>query len=120
MAHASRERRFATTVEDGRVHVHSVDGRVDVGALDAILELLGGPAWTIEYSDWERERYPALDTTDEGLTVDVVDTIGAMTHREAFVEALAAQPAESVDGGPSPRTGLFLGALLGALQHGVP
>jgi hypothetical protein len=63
-----------------------------------------------------------MDTSDEGLTVDVVDMMQAMTHSERFVETLAAQPLEAVDGDEdevSPRLGLFVGKLLENLESGL-
>jgi hypothetical protein len=92
--------------------------------MDAVVAAVGGPAWTIRYSDWERERYD-LDTSDEGLTVSVVDIAAAMEHGERFVETLAAMPAtgaprgDADEGDLSPRAGLFVGKLLENLQSGV-
>lgn len=112
--------RYGTHVEDGRVYVQHDGGRVLVGDLAAAIEAVGGPAWTIEYSDWERERYPDLDTSDEGMVVDVRDMLAAMEHDEAFVESLRALPERTRAGDDlSPRMGLFVGKLLENLQSGV-
>ena len=111
--------RFATVVEGGRVRVQIHDGLVSVADFDAVVEAVGGPAWTIEYTDWHRERYPDLDTSDEGLTVDVRDIVEAMEHDERFVRTLQAMPATAREGGLSPRAGLFVGKLLENLQSGV-
>ena len=112
--------RYATHVEDGIIYVGTPDGRLEVGDIDTALEVVGGPSWTITYSEEERERYPEMDTSDEGLTVDVVDMMQAMTHSEQFVETLAAHPAQPADGdGVSPRLGLFLGKVLENLESGV-
>lgn len=105
---------------DGEVYVRTPEGAIEVGRVADVLALVGGPAWTIEYSDWHRERYPDLDTGDEGLTVDVVDVVAAMEHDRAFVESLRALPDEPQDGDEvSPRLGLFVGRLLGNLQTGI-
>ena len=116
--------RFATVVEEGRVRVQTRDGLLSVADLDAVIEAVGGPAWTIEYSDWHRERYPDLDTSDEGLTVDVRDVVEAMEHDERFVTTLRSMPSTSGaeaegDEALSPRAGLFVGKLLENLQSGV-
>jgi len=118
--------RYETVVEDGTVFVHTGEGRLEVGDLQAILDLVGGPAWTISYTEREKERYPPHVTADEGLTVDVVDAINAMTFGDGFVDTLAAQPAEPVaraegpdDGAVAPRTGLFVGRLLENLEYGL-
>jgi hypothetical protein len=112
--------RYGTRIEDGQVYVQSEEGALLVGDATAAVEAVGGPAWTIEYSDWERERYPGLDTSDEGLVVDVRDMLSAMEHDAGFVESLRALPAHPRgDDELSPRMGLFVGKLLENLQSGV-
>lgn len=112
--------RFETVVEDGTVYVGAPDGRVEVGSVDAVVDLVGGPAWEIEYTERQKRRYPGLDTADEGLIVDVVDVMQATTHDRAFVETLAAQPtAPEARTEVSPRVGLFVGRLLSNLQYGI-
>jgi len=137
--------RFETYVEDGTIYVGSPDGPLAVGSVDAAIELLGGPSWTISYPDTVVDRHPELDTEDAGLTVDVVDMIHAMTHSRRFVETLAAQPAtvrpaaddaadsagypedSAAEDAPatdatvevSPRLGLFAGKLLENLESGI-
>jgi len=112
--------RYETFIEDGTVYVGSDDGPVEVGPLEDIVDTVGGPAWRITYTDNQKERYPEMETDDEGLVVDVVDMLNAMTHSRKFVETLAAQPrtvpeADTV----SPRAGLFVGKLLENLENGV-
>ena len=112
--------RYETIVEDGRVAVATADGTLDVGDLDTIIEAVGGPAWTIRYTNAEKRCHPEMDTTDEGLTVDVVDMLQAMTHGPQFVETLEACPTETQDEDDlSPRAGMFVGKLLENLEHGV-
>lgn len=112
--------RYGTDVRDGRVCVQTPDGPLPVGRVTTVLQLVGGPAWTIEYSDWHLTRYPDLDTSDEGLTVDVVDMMAAMEFDISFVETLRALPACPQGGDEiSPRLGLFIGHLLGNLQTGI-
>lgn len=113
--------RFGTTIRDDRVVVTRPDGseELTVGPVEAVLDVLGGPSWTIEYGDWQRRRYPDLDTADEGITLDVVDVMAATTHDRAFVESLAALPAEAAGDSVSPRLGLFVGKLVSELQTGL-
>lgn len=112
--------RYDTHVEDGTVYVGTDDGLLEVGQVDAVLAVVGGPSWRITYSEEERRRHPGLDTSDEGLVVDVVDMMQAMTHSERFVETLAAQPAHPQgEDEVSPRLGLFVGKLLENLEGGV-
>jgi len=117
---ATRTGRYETVVQDGHVVVAAEDGEVHVGSVDAVVGLLGGPAWTISYSEAQKQRYPDLDTDDEGLTVDVVDMINNMRLEPAFVESLRVLPAEPVDDrAVAPRTGLFVGRLLTELETGL-
>ena len=112
--------RYETYVEDGTIYVGSDDGPLEVGPLDEAIDVVGGPSWTITYPSEVKERHPGMDTSDEGLTVDVVDIIHAMTHSRRFVETLAAQPVEPADSDDiSPRLGLFVGKLLENLESGV-
>jgi hypothetical protein len=112
--------RYDTFIEDGTIYVGSSEGPIAVGELADAIDAVGGPSWTITYSAELKERHPEMDTSDEGLTVDVADMINAMTHSEQFVEALQAQPAETAaEGDISPRLGLFVGKLLENLDSGV-
>jgi len=112
--------RYETFVKDGTVYVGSSDGPIRVAPLADVIDAVGGPAWTISYTAAEQDRYPEMDTSDEGLVVDVVDMLNAMTHGEQFVETLAAQPtAVPEDDTISPRAGLFVGKLLENLENGV-
>ncbi|KOX92189.1 hypothetical protein [Haloarcula rubripromontorii] len=112
--------RYETFVEDGTVYVGSDNGPLKVAPLDDIVAAAGGPAWTITYTEAEKERYTGMDTSDEGLVVDVVDMLHAMTHSQRFVDTLAAHPtAVPADDTISPRAGLFVGKLLENLEHGV-
>ena len=114
--------RYPTIVEDGWVYVGREDDRIAIGSVAEIVETVGGPAWTIRYTEAEKQRHPEMDTSDEGLTVDVVDMLQTMTHSERFVQTLAAHPVDIETDDPdasSPRTGLFVGKLLENLEHGV-
>lgn len=113
-------RRYPTRLEDGYLSVDTGSGRVGIGPVEDLVALVGGPAWTITYSERQRRRYPDLDTADEGLTVDVVDVANAMVVDEAFLEALESLPERPVgDGDVSPRLGLFVGRLLENLETGL-
>ena len=112
--------RYDTFVEADTVYVGSPDGQLAIGPLADIVGAVGGPAWTIAYAESQKERYPHMDTSDEGLVVDVVDMLSAMTHSEQFVETLAAHPTTVPEEDTiSPRAGLFVGKLLENLENGV-
>ncbi len=112
--------RYETFVDDEVIYVGTKDGPLEVGPLDEALDVVGGHSWTISYSEETTQRHPSLDTSDEGLTVDVVDCIHAMTHSERFVQTLAAQPTTPPSTDEiSPRLGLFVGKLLENLETGI-
>jgi hypothetical protein len=112
--------RYEAYVEDDTIYVGTPDGPLAVGELDTALDAVGGPSWTISYSPEAKQRHPEMDTSDEGLTVDVVDMMHTMTFSERFVETMAAHPAETPpDDDLSPRMGLFVGTLLDNLENGV-
>lgn len=114
--------RYPLTVEDGVVYVQADVGLIEVGDVRTIVDIVGGHAWTITYDDWEKRHHPGLDTSDEGLTVDVVDTIESMTLGEGFVKTLRSQPVQVLTDQPDvvpPRLGLFVGRLIENLEYGV-
>ena len=114
--------RYPLSVEDGTVYVQADVGTIEIGDVETILDIVGGAAWTIRYDDWEKRHYPGLDTSDEGLTVDVVDTIENMTLGEQFVRTLRSQPARVLTEQPDvvpPRLGLFVGRLVENLEYGI-
>lgn len=112
--------RYSTYVEDGTIYVEADDGPLAVGSVESAVDAVGGPSWTIQYSEELKQRHPEMDTSDEGLTVDVVDMVNAMTHSERFIETLAAHPTDPPEGEEiSPRLGLFVGKLLENLESGV-
>ncbi len=112
--------RFGTFVDEGVIYVGTDDEPLEVGPLDDVLDVVGGHSWTISYSEETKQRHPSLDTSDEGLIIDVVDSIHAMTHSERFIETLAAQPTTPPSADEiSPRLGLFVGKLLENLETGI-
>ena len=114
--------RYPMLVEAGTVFVQTDVGTIEVGDLETIIDIIGGHAWTIHYDEWEKRQHPGLDTSDEGLTVDVVDTIENMTLGRDFVKTLRAQPSRVLTEQPDvvpPRLGLFVGRLIENLEYGM-
>jgi hypothetical protein len=112
--------RYETYVEDGTIYVGTPQEPLEIGDLDVAIDAVGGYSWQINYTDETKARHPGMDTADEGLTVDVVDIMHAMTHSERFVETLATHPTETPENDTlSPRMGLFVGKLLENLESGV-
>jgi len=111
--------RYETHVEDGTVYVDADIGRVEVGPYHDLLDHFG-EEYQIEYRDWEKERYN-VSFADEGMTIDVRETVEAMTHSGEVVEWLREKPTE-----PNPdayfnggrRMALFAGFVSDALDNG--
>jgi hypothetical protein len=112
--------RHSIHLHEGGVFVGAASDSIWVGDIETILELVGGPAWTISYTDRQKQRYPDLDTADEGLTIDIVDFINGMSIDETSREILSKLPDEPRnESDVPPRTGLFTGWLLEELETGL-
>jgi|TARA_B110000116_G_C16693580_1_gene516374 hypothetical protein len=113
--------RYRAIVDRDIVYIEVDVGRVKVGPLSTMIDIIGSPSWTIRYDEFDRARMD-IDTSDEGLTIDVRDTIEAMTFSGKFLKTLKSQP-EIIQGwgneAVSPRLGLFMGRLLENLEYGV-
>lgn len=112
--------RHQTRLHDGGIYIGTGDNAVWVGDIADIRALIGGSAWTITYSERQKARYPNLDTSDEGLTIDIVDFINDMEIETTFRDILAELPVEKQhEDDVPPRTGLFTGRLLEELETGL-
>lgn len=112
--------RHSIHLHDGSVFVGAASDSIWVGDIETILELVGGPAWTISYTTRQKQQYPDLDTADEGLTIDIVDFINGMSINETSREVLEKLPDEPChESDVPPRTGLFIGWLLEELETGL-
>jgi hypothetical protein len=112
------QHRYRTIIEDGIIYVEADVGRIEIGPLDDLINKMGV---TYEVSYWEeaKERYD-VSFADEGLEIDVAETVGAMTHTQSNIESLKQQPLDddSSDGFSSRRMALFSGYVGYALDHG--
>jgi hypothetical protein len=111
--------RYETHIEDGTVYVDADIGRVEVGPYQDLINRFG-EEYEIEYSDWEKERYN-VSFADEGMTIQLRETVEALTHSEDVVEWLREKPTEPkpdgfFDGGL--RMALFAGFVSEALDNG--
>jgi len=111
--------RYETHIEDGTVYVDADVGRVEVGPYQDLINRFG-EEYEIEYDDWEKERYD-VSFADEGMTIQLRETVEAMTHSEDTVQwlrakSMEAKPNGSFDGGL--RMALFAGLVSEALDNG--
>ena len=112
-------KRYETHIEDGTVYVEADIGRVKVGPYRDLINRFD-EEYGIEYSDSEKERYN-VSCADEGIMVNLRETVEAMTHSERTVEWMQEKPTEPepdgfFDGGR--RMALFTGFVSEALDNG--
>lgn len=83
-------KRYETRIEGGTVFLETDDGQLEIGDLDAIVDVVGNETYTISYD--ERQRTQAwLDTDEEGkITFDVREAVADMSHRGEVVERMRA------------------------------
>ncbi|WP_267643153.1 hypothetical protein [Haloarchaeobius amylolyticus] len=79
--------RYEPECEDGTLFLVSADDRIEIGALDDIVDVVGGETYTIAY-DEDQQRQPWLETSDGELSVDVRETVTTMSHPEAVAASL--------------------------------
>lgn len=81
-------RRFESKIDDGTLYVESPNGWIEVGAVDDIVDLVGGETYTIEYGDYA-QAVDWVDTDEEGrMSFDVVETIESFSFQEDFIAQL--------------------------------
>lgn len=91
-------KRYATKIENGTVYVETDDDWLTIGSTDALLDLVGGETYEIEYDPYVGKAFDWLDTDDEGLmTFDVLEVVESMSHRERFVQHLEDTPTDRGD-----------------------
>jgi DNA-dependent RNA polymerase auxiliary subunit epsilon len=101
--------RFQTRIDDGVLYVEGFedDQWFEVGAMDAVVELVGGETYTIEYGD-RQQVVSWLNTDEDGtITFDVRDTIDDVSFDREFVTNLTDTGLETGDDGYPKRTVFF-------------
>lgn len=89
--------RYGTRIEDGTFSVELEDGWLEVGDVEEIVTLFGGPEYVIEYTD-QQAATAWLNTDEDGtITVDVRETMETMTYNEEFVANLVEAPLDETD-----------------------
>lgn len=82
--------RYETRIDGGTVYLETDDGALEIGGLDAIVDVVGNETYTVSYDDHQRTQ-AWLETDEEGqITFDVRETIADMSHRRDFVERMRA------------------------------
>lgn len=100
--------RYETKIEGETFSIESDEGWLKVGPMDAVLDLLGGQTYTLEYTD-RQSAVSWLDTDEDNtLTIDLRERLSEMSYTDDFVTNLENCPLdESGESGYPKRTELF-------------
>ena len=101
-------KRYETEVQEGILFLKAPEGRLEIGELDDVVELIGGETYTLEYDSRQRQ-VGWLDTDEDGrLTFEVRETIRETTFDDEFVGTIAEAPAgETTEDGYPKRAATF-------------
>lgn len=79
--------RYEPDCVDGTLVLVAEDDQLEVGAVDDIVDAIGGDTHSIEYDQKQRTQ-PWLETEDGVLEIDVRETVTTLPHTEETVSAL--------------------------------
>lgn len=84
--------RYETRIQDGTFYIESDDGWLEIGPVDGIVDLLGGEAYTLEYTRQQASAAWLNTDNDNTITISVRETLGSMSYQIDFVANLANCP----------------------------
>lgn len=79
--------RYEPECKDGTLFLVAEDDRVEIGAVDDVVDALGGDTYVIEYDEKQRTQ-PWLETDDGTLDVDVREAVTTLPHSPEAVDEL--------------------------------
>ncbi|WEL18444.1 Uncharacterized protein SVXHr_2291 [Halorhabdus sp. SVX81] len=106
--------RHDTKLEDEALLIEWDDEWVEIGPLDAVLDLFDGETYEIEYDD-AQSKVPWLesDLEDNTLSFDVVETVTDMDFDDEFTEEVVEAPLDSEGNQGHPlRTETFVAKMI--------
>ncbi|AHG01356.1 hypothetical protein HALLA_02940 (plasmid) [Halostagnicola larsenii XH-48] len=101
--------RHEAVIQDGILYIDREQDPLEVGSMDDVVDLFGGETYRIEYTD--RQSATAwLSTDDEnGIDIDVRDSLEDWAYPEELVTNVADSPLEETDEDGYPmRTSVFV------------
>lgn len=113
--------RYQTIIKDETIYIDVDVGELEIGPIEDLVEF-HGETHTVEYNDWEKERYSEDNFADEGLQTPVREAVEQMTHSRGVVDYLKSKPLEESDDG---NTGItrrmlcFAGMVRENLDNGI-
>ena len=103
---------YDATVRDGTLYIDCEEERIEIGSMDAIVDLFGGETYALEYT--ERQSDAAWLSTDEDgtITLDVREQLADWAYTDEFVAAVAERSLdETGESGYPKRTEAFVDAV---------
>ncbi|MFC4551135.1 MULTISPECIES: hypothetical protein [Halorussus] len=95
---------------------NDADDRVEIGALDHVVDAVGGDTYVIEYDDKQRMQ-PWLEADDGKLDVDVRETVTTLPHTQETVSELREYDMDTARYGLPTRTFKFADAFVDILER---
>ena len=89
--------RYEGVVENGTLYLEDGDHRIEVGPMDAVVELIGGETYTLEYDNKQSSAAWLSTDEDNTITFDVREELVDWAYTEELVH--------NVDDSPLDRTG---------------
>lgn len=105
--------RYEAVIENDILYLEHEEGLLEVGSMDAIVELFGGETYTLEYTD--RQSAAAWISTDDDNTIaiDVREELADWAYTAEFGASVADNPLdESGESGYPLRTEVFVDTVI--------
>lgn len=80
-------KRYEPQCENGTLFLVAGDDRIEVGAVDDVVDAMGGDTFSIEYDEKQRTQ-PWLETDDGRLDIDVRETVTTLPFTPEQVSEL--------------------------------
>ncbi|GAB3672076.1 hypothetical protein [Halopiger thermotolerans] len=100
--------RYEAVLEDETLYLEGDGARIEIGPMDAVVDLIGGETYTLEYDD--RQSAAAWLATDEDntITVDVRESLLDWAYTEEFAANVGDTPLKRTgESGHPVRTEVF-------------
>ncbi|AEH38368.1 hypothetical protein [Halopiger xanaduensis] len=100
--------RYEAALENGTLYLEDDDARIEIGPMDAVVELIGGETYTLEYDDRQSAAAWLPTDDDNTITIDVRDSVLDWAYTEDFTTNVGNSPLEQTgDSGYPIRTEVF-------------
>lgn len=105
----SERTRRGAKIESGTLYLESEDDWIETGSMDAVVELIGGEVYTLEYTDRQSAADWIATDEDNTITLDVREELADWGYTGEFVANVAGSPLdETGESGHPVRTEVFV------------